>query len=74
MKLTKQNIKILIDLVEIKLGCFEICGQADRSERANLERCLVELKALLSVETNGKAVIFQPRRRAARPSFQATAR
>lgn len=43
MPLSKRSIEMLLDLVEIKLGCLEIYDREDEREQTLLERCRTEL-------------------------------
>ena len=46
MSLSKRSIVILLDLVEIKLGCLETYDREDERELEILEACREELMAL----------------------------
>ena len=49
MPFSKRSIEMLLDLVEIKLGCLEVFDREDEREQTVLERCrkeLVEYKSL----------------------------
>jgi hypothetical protein len=46
MTLSAPSIETLIDLVEIKLSCMQVCDREDAREQAGLERCLRELTGL----------------------------
>lgn len=48
MTLSTNSIETLIDLVEIKLSCMQVCDREDAREQAGLERCLRELTNLRS--------------------------
>ncbi len=48
MSISKRTLETLIDLVEIKLSCMEIYDREDARELANLERCLGELRNMLT--------------------------
>ena len=48
MSMSAKTLETLIDLVEIKLSCFEVMDREDGREHANLERCLGELQDALS--------------------------
>ena len=48
MSMSARTLETLIDLVEIKLSCFEVMDREDGREYANLERCLGELQDALS--------------------------
>ena len=43
MTLSKQSVETLLDLVEIKLSCFEVWDREDRREQKALEACKREL-------------------------------
>ena len=45
---SRNTVELLIDLVEIKLGCVEIYDREDARELRALERAKNELAALLS--------------------------
>lgn len=47
MGLSTKTIETLIDLVEIKLSCFEIYDRDDRKVQKDLEHCLDELTAIV---------------------------
>lgn len=44
--LSKRAVETLLDLVEIKLSCFEVYDRDDSRELANLEQCKRELVEL----------------------------
>ncbi len=46
MSITQRSLETLIDLVEIKLSCMEVCDRDDAREAASLEDCLNELNLL----------------------------
>ncbi len=46
MALSANSIETLIDLVEIKLSCMNVCDRDDAREQATLERCLRELVSI----------------------------
>ncbi len=54
MALSKGSIETLIDLVEIKLGCFEVYDRDDKRALKDLERCLHELEAMGGSTNGGK--------------------
>lgn len=54
MVLSKESIETLIDLVEIKLGCFEVYDRDDKRALKDLERCLHELEAMSCSAKAGK--------------------
>jgi hypothetical protein len=47
MGLSNKTIETLIDLVEIKLSCFEIYDRDDRKAQKDLEHCLQELSSIV---------------------------
>ncbi len=53
MSLSKRVVETLIDLVEIKLSCFEVYDREDKREIASLERCRQELQSLLGGGADG---------------------
>ena len=57
MGISERMLEALIDLVEIKLRSMEACDRKDAHELANLERCLDELRAIMSGASQGGAVI-----------------
>lgn len=46
MDLSPKTVETLIDLVEIKLSCFEIYDRDDRKAHRDLENCLQELSSV----------------------------
>ena len=48
MSLSKRVVETLLDLVEIKLSCFEVYDREDSRELAALEQCKRELLELRS--------------------------
>ena len=46
MRLSKQTLETLIDLLETKLSCFEAHDWEDGRELASLKRSMAELKNL----------------------------
>jgi len=46
MGLSTKSVETLIDLVEIKLSCFEIYDREDRRTQLVLQDCLKELSSL----------------------------
>ncbi len=58
MGLSRRTLETLIDLVEIKLSYMEVYDQKDSRELANLERCLGELRNILSSTTQDGAMVF----------------
>lgn len=46
MGLSTKTVETLIDLVEIKLSCFEIYDREDRRTQVMLQDCLKELSSL----------------------------
>jgi hypothetical protein len=53
MGLSTKSIETLIDLVEIKLSCFEIYDRDDRKAQKDLQHCLDELTSIVGAD--GKA-------------------
>jgi len=47
MGLSTKTIETLIDLVEIKLSCFEIYDRDDRKAQKDLQHCLEELTTIV---------------------------
>ena len=45
--LSRSSVEMLLDLVEIRLGCVEVYDREDRRELRALERARAELSALL---------------------------
>ncbi len=66
MGISKRTLETLIDLVEIKLSCMEIYDREDARELANLERCLSELRNIMSDAAQGGAVVAFPQATAKR--------
>jgi hypothetical protein len=58
MGLSTKSIETLIDLVEIKLSCFEIYDRDDRKAQKELQHCLEELTSIVGVtgKTNAQAL------------------
>jgi hypothetical protein len=68
MTITQCSLETLIDLVEIKLSCFEVYDRDDARELANLEGCLNELNLLAGRQKqNGNPVVKFPARSRGRP-------
>jgi len=55
MSLSKQSIDTLLDLVEIKLSCFEVWDRDDRRELKALQACKAELQQARAPQRGGKA-------------------
>lgn len=53
MPLSKRSIEMLLDLVEIKLGCLEVYDREDERERAIMESCREELAECNALATKG---------------------
>jgi hypothetical protein len=53
MSLSKRVVETLIDLVEIKLSCFEVYDREDKREIAGLQSCRQELQDLLEGGAGG---------------------
>jgi hypothetical protein len=49
MDLSPKTVETLIDLVEIKLSCFEIYDRDDRKAHRDLENCLQELSSVMGM-------------------------
>ena len=62
MPLSKRSIEMLLDLVEIKLGCLEVCDREDEREHSILERCLKELTEYKALATKGVTRIEKARK------------
>lgn len=60
MGISKRTLETLIDLVEIKLSCMEVYDREDARELANLERCLGELRTIMTGAAQGSAVVAFP--------------
>ena len=60
MGISKRTLETLIDLVEIKLSCMEVYDRDDSRELAHLERCLGELRNIISYTAQGGVVEFLP--------------
>lgn len=59
MGISKRTLETLIDLVEIKLSCMEVYDREDARELANLERCLGELRTIITgAAKSGDVVAF----------------
>jgi hypothetical protein len=43
MELSQQSVETLLDLVEIKLSCLDVCDRDDRRTQKTLEACRREL-------------------------------
>jgi hypothetical protein len=52
---SRGTVELLLDLVEIKLGCVEVHDREDRRELRALERARAELTALLGRSAPGAA-------------------
>ncbi|MEM7173083.1 MAG: hypothetical protein AAF530_23170 [Pseudomonadota bacterium] len=57
MSLSPRALDTLIDLVEIKLSCFEVYDREDSRELANLEQCRAELETLISSAGQAATVV-----------------
>ena len=66
MSISKRTLETLIDLVEIKLSCIEVYDREDARELANLERCLGELKSIMTGAQQAGAVVAFPQATAKR--------
>jgi hypothetical protein len=68
MTMTQRSLETLIDLVEIKLSCFEVYDRDDARELASLESCLNELNLLAGRRSqDGNPVVKFPTRGRGRP-------
>jgi hypothetical protein len=68
MTITQRSLETLIDLVEIKLSCFEVYDRDDARELATLESCLEELNRLAGrQEQDDTPVVKFPTRSRGRP-------
>ncbi len=68
MNLSRKSIETLLDLVEIKLSCFQVHDQEDARELTVLERCRNELMAIINPKGSGEVLAFLPSGRGARKS------
>ncbi len=68
MNLSRKSIETLLDLVEIKLSCFQVHDQEDTRELTMLERCRDELMAIIDPQGSGEVLAFLPGGRDARKS------
>lgn len=59
MGLSTKSLETLIDLVEIKLSCFEIYDREDRRTQLVLQDCLKELSTLSSVGANNDMALLR---------------
>ena len=66
MNLSRKSIETLLDLVEIKLSCFQVHDQEDTRELTVLERCRNELMAIINPQGSGEVLAFLPAGRDAR--------
>ena len=66
MNLSRKSIETLLDLVEIKLSCFQVHDQEDTRELTVLERCRNELMAIINPKGSGEVLAFLPAGRDAR--------
>ncbi len=66
MGMSKRTLETLIDLVEIKLSCMEVYDREDGRELANLERCLGELRIIMTSAAQSGAVVAFPQATAKR--------
>ncbi len=60
MDLSRKSIETLLDLVEIKLSCFQVHDQEDTRELTVLERCRNELMAIIDPKGSGEVLSFLP--------------
>jgi len=68
MNLSPKSIETLLDLVEIKLSCFQVHDQEDTRELSVLERCRDELMANIDPKGCGEVLVFLPGGRDGRKS------
>ncbi len=68
MNLSRKSIETLLDLVEIKLSCFQVHDQEDTRELTVLERCRTELMSIIDPKGSGEVLAFLPAGRNARKS------
>jgi hypothetical protein len=68
MNLSRKSIETLLDLVEIKLSCFQVHDQEDSKELTVLERCRTELMAIVNPKGSGEVLEFLPGGRDAKNS------
>ncbi len=61
MSLSPRALDTLIDLVEIKLSCFEVYDREDSRELANLEQCRSELQSLMGGDKQANPGVVQLR-------------
>ena len=66
--MSRNSIETLLDLVEIKLSCFQVHDQEDTRELTVLERCRTELMSIIDPEGSGEVLAFLPGGRGARKS------
>ncbi len=66
MGMSKRTLETLIDLVEIKLSYMEVIDREDARELANLERCLGELRIIMTSAAESGAVVAFPQATAKR--------
>ena len=64
--MSRKSIETLLDLVEIKLSCFQVHDQEDTRELTVLERCRNELMAIINPKGSGEVLAFLPGGRDAR--------
>jgi hypothetical protein len=58
MALAKKSVEELINLVEIKLSCIEVCDTQDRKSVSRLEQCRCELYELVGEAPKGDPVLL----------------
>lgn len=59
MGLSTKTVETLIDLVEIKLSCFEIYDREDRRTQVMLQDCLKELSSLTGSNFNQDVALLR---------------
>ena len=57
MTISRRSLETLIDLVEIKLSCFEVFDRDDARERGKLENCLTELQVVAGLKKPSEAEV-----------------
>lgn len=60
MVLSAPSITNLLDLVEIRISCFEVFDREDEREMKNLELCRAELLEMQSVVMQSSVVLDFP--------------
>jgi hypothetical protein len=60
MNLSPKSIETLLDLVEIKLSCFQVHDREDTKELTVLERCRTELLSIIEHKGPAEVLAFLP--------------